>query len=78
LWSAASPTAHRSVSIYDADGNPTSQTDGAGNTTTSTFDAAGQLTKTTRPDGTTQQSSFHLTRTRSPWTPRRQESTWCP
>jgi RHS repeat-associated protein len=58
LWSATTPTAHRAVRHYDANGNLDSTTDGSGNTTTYTYDAADQLLTVTRPDTTTLRNDY--------------------
>lgn len=58
LWSAATPTAHRTVRHYDADGNLDSSTGGSANTTTFVHDATGQLLTVTRPDSSTLRNDY--------------------
>lgn len=58
LWSAGTPSAHRRLAHYDADGNLDSSTDGSDNTTTYLHDAAGQLLTVTRPDSSTLRNDY--------------------
>lgn len=58
LWSAANPSAHRTTTAYDANGNVTSSTDGNGQTTTYSYDPSNQQTAVTKPDGTVLASAY--------------------
>jgi RHS repeat-associated protein len=51
LWTSSSPTEHRRVNHYDADGNLDSVTDGDNHITTYVFDPAEELTEAHRADG---------------------------
>ncbi len=58
LWTSTNPTAHRTTTTYDANGNQTATTDGNGRTTSFSYDAANEATTTTKPDNTTQSTSY--------------------
>lgn len=57
-WTSTSPTANRTVTGYDADGNVTSVTDGNGNTTTYVYNPAGELVEEHRPDTTIRRTEY--------------------
>jgi RHS repeat-associated protein len=58
LWSSATPSLHRTVKHYDANGNLDSESDANGNTAGYAYDAADQLLTVTRPDSTTLRNDY--------------------